>query len=1308
MPWTETQRIIAEQPARINLRQFYRLTDNSTHFGTFAFTAGFTPPTGVTLAAGRYLDIANNVSPGYQETPLKLTYTPPGTPAPPSENADRTLVTLTPYAKLRAAQTSKNLISEVYVAGVDLTQSLSENGLSFSVQLDETFLNQFTASDLRFSILDTEGHFSPTGARNRFVQQGFHPTGYNAPVRAAIGYSTPNGDITRTRFCGTVNNVIWDASTRTATFHCLNRLQTLNWKDFEDFGRIIEDTLNTENFSVPESLQPLANASVKGTDSQSPPREIIPVNAFNSSGIRNPLAMKQAEDSIQFETYGGPYPIKAKIAWRNLTRSEQILKTLQYLGIDNYDVSVESATVSTPTIQRVASPVQKLIQSFAAAAAPAAVVRDWHYDSVTGNFYMLLCNVVANAQTQDRIISFNVQTQQVEVVETLTWGDTHYSFTIWWGSGARQANATPTFFVMGRPWGIVLSEVENARDPGIFILKAGTATKITYRTLALNRTRGVLGNIKKIGDNFYPFSLHSLFTTDAGRISFVGYQTWENNDSQIGIMSFDASAATPNDTLRFDFSNLVGTHRYPIPRNIKQLDTYLASPTTLFYRNDARTGRRQHEAIFSNRTAILQGDLDLTGGLVAGTRWREPTPAHSADIYVYGYGNGSAAGYVIRSGPGLLQNTLVKRWSTIWESPFIFFQSEGYLYWIEGFPYAIGNYTLTDAQRETLGLLYKVPLANPTSANIASEGIVYDTSADLTRGDALAFAGLANPKNVGDDIWMFLTTGSPVNTESEWFTLKKTAALEKREAIWHTNGVNTRDELNRFAREELSVWYLDTERLVFKSRRHATAAFHSFDSTGTTLRYHKSEAGFTELARLTGYSDIPETRHVILGEEVIRYTGTGTETIDSVVYQTLTGCSRESGTLMPDYGVVSPHLHARGETLTFVTDVLDETEFDNPVLAVNQQTDKQFHLNTLDIVTAEGETLRSVDTDSLAQIGENKIVVETGIEQKLQLWLSHIQSDYFEQFGKLTTKLNLSIFPRYALQLADVVYLRLPSSGVITLAQIYGISYERDSMTLSLKSVDTPGGRRWQLRPRASGGRYTAFDKSTDMLYFGDTGPAGICNRVLMSVLTGAPLLETSRGVYVNNIVGGRRSNGAIYNNVLHIWNSREERLSRIDMRNFDNIDTQFGTTTRNMVLQDDFTITESGDIWIEQPGGSTSMRMVKVTPVSNPSLTHLMTKDIAGAVEIPANVRFVYSADGETFYGIRTTDLHIVSWQRVSGGTASEVGTKTYPLPGNLSDVAVRSLERGRACWYVSTTGGDRGGFELWMVPDSESGFAF
>ena len=1285
MAWTETQRIIAEQPSRIDLRQFYRLTDNSTNFGTFAFTAGFTPPTGVTLAAGRYLDIASNVSSGYQETPLKLTYTPPGTPAPPGENADRTLVTLTPYSKLRAAQTSKNLISEVYVAGIDLTQRLGDNGLTFSVQLDDTFLNQFTASDLQFSVLDTEGGFSPTSPRNKFVQLGFHVTGYNAPVRAAIGYSTPNGDITRTRFCGTVRNVIWDASTRTATFHCLNRLQTLNWNDFEDFGRIIEDTLNTANFSVPEALQPLANGSVKGTDSQSPAREIIPVNAFKSTGIANPLHMKQTEDSIQFETYGGPYPITAKVAWRSITRREQIVKTLQFLGIDNYDVHMESATVSTPTIQQVASPVQKLIQSFAAA------VRDWHYDSVTGNFYMLLCDVVATAQTQDRIISFNPVTQNVEVVETLTRGDTHDSFVIWWGSGARQANATPTFFVMGRPWNMVLSDVETARNPDTFILKAGTATKITYRTLATNVTMGVFGNIKKIGNDFYPFSSHSIFATDAGRISFIGYQTWENADSQVGIMSFDATAANPESTLRFDFSNFWDRPRQPAPRKYEQLNTYLASPSTIFYRRmripNPQGFRYQDYRFYRNRTRIYAQNFDY--GVLAGTRWREPTAAHSADMYVT-YWRGCSL-EVTRSGPGVFSHTTLKGYDEVWQAPFCFWHDAGYLHWIEGFPYAIGNYTLTDAQRNTLGYLYKVPLANPTSANIAREGIVYDTSADLARGDALAFAGLANPEKVGDDIWMFLTNGSPVSTESEWFTLKKTAALEKREIIWHTNGVNTRDEINRFAREELAVWYLDTERFIFKSREVVTGTFHSFDSTGTTLRYTLDNANWTVN---------PDNIQAVLGDEVIRYTGTGTETIDSVIYQTLTGCSRESGTLMPDYGGVSPHLHARGETLTFVADVLDETEFDNPVLAVNEQTDKQFHLNMLDIVTAEGETLQTVDIDSVAQVGENRLVLETGIEQKLQVWLSHIQSRYFEKFGQLTMKFNLSIFPRYALQLADTVYLRLTSSGITHLAQIYGISYERDSMTLSLKSVPTPGGRRWELRPRASGGRYLAFDKSEDTLYFGDTGPVGVCNRVLMSVLTGAPLLETARRIDVQNVLGGRRSNGAVHENILYIWNSREERLSRIDMRNFNNIDTQFGTATRNVNLQDDFTITESGDIWIEQPGGSTGMRMVKVTPVSNPSLTNLMTKDVAGAVEIPANVRFVRSVDGATFYGIRTTDSVLVSWQRVSGGTASRVGTKTYPLPGNLS--TVRCLERGRACWYIVTVP-----FELWLLPDSDTGFS-
>ena len=1298
MPWTETQRIIAEQPSRIDLRQFYRLTDNSTNFGTFAFTAGWTPPTGVTLAAGRYLDIASNVSPGYKETPLKLTYTPPGTPAPPSENADRTLVTLTPYAKLRAAQTSKNLISEVYVAGIDLTQRIGDNGLTFSVQIDETFLNQFTASDLKFSILDTDGDFSPTGNRNAFTQKGFHPTGYNAPVRAAIGYSTPNGDITRTRFCGTVTNVLWDASTRTATFHCLNRLQTLNWKDFEDFGRIIEDTLNAANFSVPESLQPLSNGSVKGTDSQNPARDIIPVNAFKSTGIANPLHMKQAADSIQFETYGGPYPITAKVAWRSLTRREQILKTLQYLGIDNYDVNVDSATVSTPTIQQVASPVQQLIQSFAAAAA---AVRDWHYDSVTGNFYMLLCDVVATAQTQDRLIRFNPVTQQCEVVETLTRGDTHDSFVIWWGTGARQANATPTFFVMGRRWNMPLSEVATAATPRTFILKAGTTIKVTFRVDS-GTTRGVMGNIKQINNLYYPYSPNALFVSgDRNDIFFTSY----NNRPDVPITSYESIAAfntastNPNNVIRNYISIIKPNLR--LPRNEIILNTLLVATEfliRLYCRNTAGNLVKCGQDAVPNY--IAGQSINANKGVIAGTHFG------TTDILVYQ--NDSTVTLAVVLNASLVNESLniLKTYPNVWQAPFVFWQDDTHIYWIEGFPYAIGNYTLTDTQRNTLGYLYKVPLTNPTSAAVASEGIVYDTSADLTRGDALAFAGLANPEKVGDDIWMFLTNGSPVSTESEWFTLKKTADLEKRELIWHTNGVNTRDEINRFAREELAVWYLDTERFVFKSRQHATAEFHSFDSAGTTLRYHKPQAGFTDLARVTGFSDIPETRHVLLGDEVIRYTGTGTETVESVVYQTLTGCQREYGTLVPERRHTAPHLHARGETLTFVHDVLDDTEFDNAVLAVNQQTDKQFHLNTLEITTAEGETLRSVDIDSVAKIGENRLVLETGIEQKLQVWLSHIQTDYFKQFGTLTTKLNLSIFPRYALQLADTVYLRLTNSGIMSLAQIYGISYERDSMTLSLKSVPTPGARRWELAPRSSGGRYIAFDKSEDNLYFGDSGPTGICNRVLMSVLTGAPLQETNSRIEVQNFAAGRRSNGAVHGNTLYVWDSRAEKLSRINMSNFDVIDTQFGTTTPNTSLPDDFTITESGDIWVEQTGGSTGMRMVKVTPVSNPSLTNLMTKDVAGAVEIPANVRFVYSVDGETFYGIRTTDLVLVSWRRVSGGTASRVDTRTYSLPGNISDV--RGLERGRACWYLHTDVRPARAFELWMLPDSESGFTF
>ena len=1293
MPWTETQRIIAEQPSRIDLRQFYRLTDNSTNFGTFAFTAGWTPPTGVTLAAGRYLDIASNVSPGYKETPLKLTYTPPGTPAPPSENADRTLVTLTPYAKLRAAQTSKNLISEVYVAGIDLTQRIGDNGLTFSVQIDETFLNQFTASDLKFSILDTKGDFSPTGNRNAFTQKGFHPTGYNAPVRAAIGYSTPNGDITRTRFCGTVTNVLWDASTRTATFHCLNRLQTLNWKDFEDFGRIIEDTLNTANFSVPESLQPLSNGSVKGTDSQNPARDIIPVKTFKSTGIANPLHMKQAADSIQFETYGGPYPITAKVAWLSLTRREQILKTLQYLGIDNYDVNVDSATISTPTIQQVASPVQQLIQSFAAAAA----VRDWHYDSVTGNFYMLLCDVVATAQTQDRIISFNPVTQQCEVVETLTRGDTHDSFVIWWGTGARQANATPTFFVMGRPWDMGFDFFYYLRLP-TFIKRVGTSTSFSdelynHTHLAVHSNICAFGALTSAASFAYCFGPGMLL--DGDRLNFITSEIVGIPLLTRGRAHWTRVNVPTLDNINTVFTGLADLHS---PRNQKDMNVAFADAATLYYAQYAATSYLSRLTL--STSSRVPGNIPASKGVFVARRFG------TTDILVY-QNDTTCYFTALTSAPAL--NTApvnLKTYTALWQAPFTFWQDDTHIYWIEGFPYAIGNYTLTDTQRNTLGYLYKVPLANPTAANIASEGIVYDTSADLTRGDALAFAGLANPEKVGDDIWMFLTNGSPVSTESEWFTLKKTADLEKREIIWHTNGVNTRDEINRFAREELAVWYLDTERFVFKSRQHATAEFHSFDSAGTTLRYHKPQAGFTDLARVTGFSDIPETRHVLLGDEVIRYTGTGTETVESVVYQTLTGCQREYGTLVPERRRTAPHLHARGETLTFVHDVLDDTEFDNAVLAVNQQTDKQFHLNTLEITTAEGETLRSVDIDSIAKIGENRLVLETGIEQNLQVWLSHIQTDYFKQFGTLTTKLNLSIFPRYALQLADTVYLRLTNSGIMSLAQIYGISYERDSMTLSLKSVPTPGARRWELAPRSSGGRYIAFDKSEDILYFGDSGPAGICNRVLVSVLTGALLQETNSRIEVQNFAAGRRSNGAVHGNTLYVWDSRAEKLSRINMSNFDVIDTQFGTTTPNTNLPDDFTITESGDIWVEQTGGSTGMRMVKVTPVSNPSLTNLMTKDVAGAVEIPANVRFVYSVDGETFYGIRTTDLVLVSWRRVSGGTGSRVDTRTYALPGNISDV--RGLERGRACWYLHTAVRPARAFEVWMLPDSESGFTF
>ena len=1292
MAWTETQRIIAEQPSRIDLRQFYRLTDNSTNFGTFAFTAGWTPPTGVTLAAGRYLDIASNVSPGYKETPLKLTYTPPGTPAPPSENADRTLVTLTPYAKLRAAQTSKNLISEVYVAGIDLTQRIGDNGLTFSVQIDETFLNQFTASDLKFSILDTDGDFSPTGNRNAFTQKGFHPTGYNAPVRAAIGYSTPNGDITRTRFCGTVTNVLWDASTRTATFHCLNRLQTLNWKDFEDFGRIIEDTLNTTNFSVPESLQPLSNGSVKGTDSQNPARDIIPVNIFKSTGIANPLHMKQAADSIQFETYGGPYPITAKVAWRSLTRREQILKTLQYLGIDNYDVNVDSATVSTPTIQQVASPVQQLIQSFAAAA-----VRDWHYDSVTGNFYMLLCDVVATAQTQDRIISFNPVTQQCEVVETLTRGDTHDSFVIWWGTGARQANATPTFFVMGRPWDMRFDFFYYRRLP-TFIKRVGTSTSFSdelynHIHLAVHSNICAFGAITSGASFAYCFGPGMLL--DGDRLNFITSEIVGNLPNTRGRAHWTRVNVPTLDNISTIHTGLADLYSH---RNQKDMNVAFADAATLYYAQYAATSYLSRLTL--STSSRVPGNIPASKGVFVARRFG------TTDILVYQ--NDTTCYFTALTNAPALNTAPVnlKTYTALWQAPFTFWQDDTHIYWIEGFPYAIGNYTLTDTQRNTLGYLYKVPLTNPIAANVASEGIVYDTSADLTRGDALAFAGLANPEKVGDDIWMFLTNGSPVSTESEWFTLKKTADLEKRELIWHTNGVNTRDEINRFAREELAVWYLDTERFVFKSRQHATAEFHSFDSTGTTLRYHKPQAGFTDLARVTGFSDIPETRHVLLGDEVIRYTGTGTETVESVVYQTLTGCQREYGTLLPERRRTAPHLHARGETLTFVHDVLDDTEFDNAVLAVNQQTDKQFHLNTLEITTAEGETLRSVDIDSVAKIGENRLVLETGIEQKLQVWLSHIQTDYFKQFGTLTTKLNLSIFPRYALQLADTVYLRLTNSGIMSLAQIYGISYERDSMTLSLKSVPTPGARRWELASRTSGGRYIAFDQSEDILYFGDSGPAGICNRVLVSVLTGALLQETNSRIEVQNFAAGRRSNGAVHGNTLYVWDSRAEKLSRINMSNFDVIDTQFGTTTPNTNLPDDFTITESGDIWVEQTGGSTGMRMVKVTPVSNPSLTNLMTKDVAGAVEIPANVRFVYSVDGETFYGIRTTDLVLVSWRRVSGGTASRVDTRTYSLPGNISDV--RGLERGRACWYLHTDVRPARAFELWMLPDSESGFTF
>ena len=1271
-------RIIAEQPDTVYLGSFLVKEQFDS---TFAWQTGFTAPPGVTLNSdGTSLNVANNISDTYKETALKLTATAAdGT----TTDATLTLVTLTPKMKLAALQNdATDYRQRIFIEGVDISDRV-EGSLSFTNQIDAEFLNKFTISGFNLTLSNHDGIFDFLSPRNFFAKHGQVPSGKGAGVRIAMGFWTAeHGEVTRTIFKGIITQTTFTRNkTIIATVVNLNT-ELINTSANQN--RLLEipititpdvnvydiagDRAWNRYYAVPNSLQGGQTRLVNQITASSAPYDAIQSNTTIQYGQSRPAGSdfiaRYTVPMIGYERDDFANFLSVNHIPNFFQQQQQ--QQQQQLVADNIlrdaSFNLQTGTKGTRHWINFGTPASLLINGDTLFGITGnngynsnyddAGNRIFSYNLLTRRYTQLLyragraylySQLKRRSDTEFYCVLFNNLLTSQFKSESSQLSHSVIKLTLdAQGNPSRLNELTDLTHSTGN-----IRKTLLARSNLVF--KDNTLSMLCTRYLALHRQYQVNVIQRNVTDaaGVYSFAHGPVWNQPAGRAG--GQQVLPEYGDGVGWSS-NSNPTTGNVSLdREDYAIW-----YSLSDGVYVKETTDALPFKLY-------------TSLTERLAVTDG-VDWADSLLGrqlfkiGSRLYERTTrtGHARDTY-------SAGGYFCRlvyAAPANAQ--LSNPW--LWH---------GRLHVIVT-PQPADWTNPSTAPSE----IHRLETGGTTTR--IDTFPVFDTPNTRFNGRWIAFTTPVFHQNQNQPIFYaaYQTGQNDYRGNAKSFVRYSTDVPKYRVISTVTAKESLFDIFNQKAIDENAYWYFDVERLYFRQRQHRqNAMLSAWDAATNTLRY--TEAIAIENRAASG--------QVLLGDEVLTYTGIGTVTEDDVTYQTLTGVTR---------GIDATNTRLlTGSAFYPVADVLTDFGYGAAVLNSVFQTKVTNTIEKLQLRPLQGDE-RVERLPVQVTPGEKITQLDVNYASTDERALSNLEASYKAYYEHNAVFITLTCKPRYTVNIGDVVYLQLKRHQFRSLAQITSITYEKSEFTLKLRSLATPPVQSYPYGGNTQRG--IAYDFETDRLYVNRT-ENGVVWYHETNVVTGE-LASDAYWVELHDVRGvGRGGNAAIHGRYLYMKNAQRglQRINRLDLATFQmSSPWQWLPTPAFSGVDDTLVVDAEGSLWARE--GTTIL--TQLVPNAAPSSTNVMTRTTPASfilipTELQGTPRFTYWQS--LFWGVdRTGDAPVLKGFRKKTDGTTEV-TRTLTLPANLfTGQRFCAFTRGRHGWYFLTRN------NLYFIADSESGF--
>ena len=543
-------------------------------------------------------------------------------------------------------------------------------------------------------------------------------------------------------------------------------------------------------------------------------------------------------------------------------------------------------------------------------------------------------------------------------------------------------------------------------------------------------------------------------------------------------------------------------------------------------------------------------------------------------------------------------------------------------------------------------------------------------------------------RRVGNDLHLFLgkddvSLPDENNTIGDYEEILYSDSINPVVPLLETNGRNVYDLLNIINQVTYTFSRFENNKLVIQSKLSKTANFVSI--SGTTLTFNN----------LRG--DIPIIGFVKLGQEFISYNGKTDTTLLNIQRNQLGTVSR---------------FYPAGENMLFFDHIIDSTSVDNPILNINFQNDYNFLVNAIEVQYGQQRTNYLEDQRSIRTNERKEATIPTLLDDHQRIWAEKINELYLSELKDLKQNIQLTLKPSFFLRLGQTVILRYPDRAQIdSPCRITRLRFGKEQTHVTLKTLDeeivTKLATDEVIRPQNG----LAFDSLENRLYYQtrfqnryryiSTAPNG----EIIGEATGYSFTNSS-GTNIRVDWGGNQS---ISGRNLYTKDNRNRESTTVASVFITDLDTMvteeqfYDRTNRDnqnyaLVVDDDQNIYVGEDL-----AGQNILR--RVTPVSNPSETNLMTiatdyieleprrfSQTRGHIINVIGTRSLTWYNG-SIWGI-DTDNRLIVEMAISDieGTSNKRASITDNVVEMPSDITVfGDIARGNGCWYVIGQDGTR-----------------